>query len=90
MYKRIMVILILVTIATVALPACAQATPAPPIQEEEDLPPAEEEDEELVPLKVAISGFQDVISLKIAEQKGWFEEAGLDVELIEADWAEAH
>ncbi len=46
----------------------------------------EDEKEEIKKIRVAISPFQDVFSLHIAEEKGWDLEEGLDMTLIEVDW----
>ena len=42
--------------------------------------------EETTPIRLGISPFQDTMLPIIAEQKGWFDEAGLDVELSTLGW----
>ncbi len=45
-----------------------------------------QEDGEPTKIKLGISPFQDTMLPIIGEEKGWFDEAGLDVELTTLGW----
>ena len=80
MFKRTFILVLLtVILATLTLTACAT-----PVEEAE---PAESETgeemaEEVAPLKVAVLPVLDVLPLYIAQENGYFEEAGVEVEAV--------
>lgn len=59
--------------------------------EQNEITPAAGEQEEELPqelkrVRIAISPFQDVLSLYVGLEKGWFEEVGIDLEVVDTTW----
>lgn len=48
---------------------------------------ANDPDGELQTIKLALSPFQDVYSIHVGIEKGFFEEKGIEIEILETDWA---
>lgn len=84
MKRKIFSILLAASLVATSLTACGNKENSP------DKGTADtgsvEGEKELTKIKVGVSAFQDTLLPIIGAEKGWYEEAGLEVEFVDLDW----
>src|SRR5690625_2635436 len=83
--KLKVMLLSVLTLVLIVLAACGNGdAPAP---EEGNGNANEDNGNEVQKIKLALSPFQDVYSIHVGIENGFFEEEGIELEIVETDWA---